>query len=736
MICLAIYQPRPYQAECLAALAEARQNGIQKGLVVMASGLGKTLTAIFDFQQFLQDHPGAHVLCLCHHEEILLQSKAKFQQFYGEEFSYGMFTGNDKTPHRVDFLFATFQTMKDRREEFPKDAFDYIIIDEAHHTPAVTYRPTVDYFEPQFLIGLTATKDRMDGQDLLDIYEQILYQMDIYDGWEQGWLARVDYRIMLDDLNEEEFQKYVGPQAANEKVSLSQLNKTIFAPRRDEEIVASICEQTADLDKSSIFVFCSSIEHANVMAGHFGGEAAVIHSGQNVHLNEAILDRFRSGDLRIIISVDMLNEGIDVPEANVIVFLRNTESLRIFFQQLGRGLRISGENRIVRVLDYVANLERIAMILEMEETAQKRIPAHSTSYPPVGKPDPIVVNIPATKFKVQRVDIERLIEQSTQPRWTEEVLIARLRQRAKELGRTPYCSDMGGDFPPCWEIYRRVFGSWNAALRAAELKVNIRRNEYTVEQLIEDIRMLYRELGRVPTRRDVAADKRCASPKVYVNYFGSWNNALIAANLAVNLRRQITDEELLGYLRSIITELGHPPTLREFNQMQPKYSWSAYLHHFGTWKRAVELATGGAHRACCVHSAESELIEDLKQLTIRLGRLPQAIEVVREKTMASPSTYKRFFGPKWKDVLKNTGVLELAESLLAHKETEPLLTPEQIKLMRAFVHQNHRRLRTKDLLLLDPKFSKHTIRKKGGIGAINTFIGADQILAELAMENS
>ena len=372
----------------------------------MASGLGKTLTANFDVQQFLQDSPNARVLYLCHQESILLQSKQKFQKTFGEEYSYGMFTGNYKTSHAVTFLFATLQSMRDHREEYGVDAFDYVIVDEAHHTAAETYQPTADYFKPQFLLGLTATKDRMDGQDILDTYGKIIYRMDIYDGWEQGWLARVDYRIMLDDLKQEEFEKYVGPHATDEKVSLAQLNKTIFAPQRDEDIVKSIREQTSDLEEPRIFIFCPSVEHANAMAHQFVGEAAVIHSGQSIGLNEAILSNFRSGDIRIIISVNMLNEGIDVPEADVVVFLRATESSTIFFQQLGRGLRISGGKRTVRVLDYVANLERISTILEMEETAKKRITASPTYSPSANKPSPLVINIPATKFKVERVDIE------------------------------------------------------------------------------------------------------------------------------------------------------------------------------------------------------------------------------------------------------------------------------------------------------------------------------------------
>ena len=126
-----MYTPRPYQLDCLAALAKAREDGVKKGLVVMASGLGKTLTAAFDIRQFLKSQPNARILVLCHQEEILLQSKQKFRKVFGEEYSYGLYTGNYKTRHAVSFLFVTFQTMRNHREEFPNDAFAYILVDEA-----------------------------------------------------------------------------------------------------------------------------------------------------------------------------------------------------------------------------------------------------------------------------------------------------------------------------------------------------------------------------------------------------------------------------------------------------------------------------------------------------------------------------------------------------------------------------------------------------------------------------
>ncbi len=686
------YQPRPYQTECTTALAKARENGIQKGLVMMASGLGKTLTAIFDLQQFLQNCPSARILCLCHQENILLQSKSKFRKVFGEEYSYGMFTGTYKTTHPVNFLFATFQTMRDHREEFPPDAFDYIVVDEAHHTAAETYQPTADYFNPQFLLGLTATKDRMDGQNILDTYEQVLYQMDIYDGWNEGWLARVDYRIMLDDLNEEEFKKYVGPHATSEKVSLSQLNKTIFAPQHDEGIVASIREQIADLEDPSIFIFCSGIDHANAMAHQFGGEAAVIHSGQSAGLNEAILSEFRSGGIRIIVSVDMLNEGIDVPEADVVVFLRATESSTIFFQQLGRGLRISGKKRTVRVLDYVANIERIATILEMEEVARQRIPASPTYSPSASKPDPLVVNIPATKFKVRRVDVERLLEKAKAGRgWSDEELISAILQQCQILGRTPTMEDMKSNNKlPDPGTYISRFGSWSRALRLCGLTLNKGNWDDLSDEELLSLIALKSKNGTMPTFDDIKRDPLLPHPSLFHRRFGNWGD--IAKRLGLKMTRSqagLFDKkeksELCEILRQEAKKLnGKSPSRSYMRAHQELPAPYAFVAAFGSWNAALRAAGLSVNQ---VTISDEDMLSALRLKAEAMGRTPTRIDVRRDDKMPSDVSYANRFGSFLK-------ALQLAGLTYGNRpgwrrdsDSQQALDLEMLKKLRTFMKQ-------------------------------------------------
>lgn len=284
--------PYPYQEECLQKIEEVRQNGVKRALVVMASGLGKTYTSAFAVERFFADRTFGRVLVLCHSEEILTQTKKKFKKYFGEEYNYGMFTNSRKTRVRTNFLFATFQTMKGHRTEFAKDEFDYVVVDEAHHSYARTYFPTIKYFEPQFLLGLTATPDRLDGQKITEIYGEPIYELDFVEANCRDLLTKCDYRLMLDDMSQEKLDEYV---QSNEKLTIGQLNRTIFVPKRDEEIVRLIRECMDGLEDPKTMIFCRTIKHARKIARLVGDEAALVYHGQGDVANEMALEAFRGG---------------------------------------------------------------------------------------------------------------------------------------------------------------------------------------------------------------------------------------------------------------------------------------------------------------------------------------------------------------------------------------------------------------------------------------------------------
>lgn len=725
----------------------------------MASGLGKTLTTIFDLQQFLRQHPNAHILYLCDKESILAQSKVKFQDVFGEKHSYGMFTGNEKATEPVDFLFATFQTMRKYRDEFSPDTFDYIVVDEAHHTAAETYQPTADYFTPQFLLGLTATKNRMDGQDILDTYGEILYQMDIYDGWATGWLARVDYRIMLDDLNEEEFKKYIDPRASKQKVSLAQLNRTIFAPQRDADIVKSLREQSSDLDNPRIFIFCSSINHANAMAHQFGGEAAVIHSEQSANLNEAILSKFRSGEIRIVISVNMLNEGIDVPEADMVIFLRSTESSTIFFQQLGRGLRISTTKRTVRVLDYVVNLERISTILEMEETSKKRILPHPNISSPIDRPDPLVVNIPVTKFRVERVDVERMLHRiDKRRRWSKEEIVAYFQNLANELGKHSLAVKDFCDRPdaPQRETVKNLFGSCSEGIIAAGLKPEYppRGTFDSEEELFAAAREYAAQLGHPETisQKDIDGNRDFPTweylKRTYVSIINFRRLAGFTNPGPIKKRSEKTwtkEEVDKAILEKSMALGGKTPTRKQLNadpNCPPVWHIKKFYGTVNDAFRALGLAVNADKTSRWAVTHENQRTEALV-MQDELGRAPTMAEWDANPKTCRAHLLERRYGSYSKAMI--------AFGLTPNERHKPIkngnkrvgdiengdLTPKLVEWLQRIVEKNGKPIRVVDLKAKNGVPSASYFYDRGwNVSKINERINSRRILAKLAKENN
>lgn len=472
------YKARPYQKECLTKIAEVVNNGEKRALVVMASGLGKTITAAMAVEQFFANQPSfGHVLILCHSEQILSQSKDKFKDYFGEEYSYGLYAGKDKTTRQTDFLFATFQTMKEHRKEFAKDAFVYIVVDEAHHSHAHTYFPTIKYFKPEFLLGLTATPDRLDGQNIEEIYGAPVYELNFIEAMSQGLLTECDYQLVLDDMSQEKLNECL---ESGERLSITQLNRTVFVPKRDEEIVRLIKEYSAEQKDPKTIIFCKTIEHARHITKMMSEDAVLVHNGQSKLTNDMALEAFRQGKTHAIVSVQMLNEGIDVPDANVIVFLRNTISETIFYQQLGRGTRLSPGKDKVKVLDFVANCERIQAVLELKRDFDDfKLQQPVTDAKPHGAGDAdsrekFTLNIATPEFQIKMVNIIEILD-SVRQRWngTKEEVLEGLRlmyQRGEKV--TAEAIDQNPNLPHSTTIMSMFGGRLNNALREAGLPIN------------------------------------------------------------------------------------------------------------------------------------------------------------------------------------------------------------------------------------------------------------------------
>lgn len=357
-------QPNDVQREALDALDATRRAGYQRGLVVMATGLGKTYLAAFDSVES-QAH---RVLFVAHREEILLQAEATFQRVHPHA-RVGRYTGGKKDIN-ADLLFASVQTLGKSRHlaAFAPDRFDYIVVDEFHHAAAGTYRRLLKHFRPRFLLGLTATPERTDQSDILSLCDDnLVYSRSLFHGVQVGLLCPFHYYGIFDETVD--YQEIPWRNGRFDPQSLSNKLATL---RRARHALATWRERA----QRRTLAFCVSISHAEFMAERFrlgGVRASAVYLDSKLLRSEA-LEQLARGELQVIFSVDLFNEGVDLPSIDTIMMLRPTESKVLFLQQLGRGLRRHDDKERLVVLDFIGNhkgfLNKLQALFEVGSTYQ------------------------------------------------------------------------------------------------------------------------------------------------------------------------------------------------------------------------------------------------------------------------------------------------------------------------------------------------------------------------------
>lgn len=335
--------PHHVQRQALLALRATRSQGYTAGLVVLATGLGKTWLAAFDSESF------PRVLFVAHREEILAQAMATFRRIRPKA-RFGRYTGDEKDL-LADVLFASIQTLgrASHLRNFHPDAFDYIVVDEFHHAAARTYRGLIEHFTPRFLLGLTATPERTDGGDLLGLcQENLVFRCDMFEGIEQALLSPFRYFGIPDDVD------YAQIPWRSSAFDEEQLTAALATQARAQNAFDHLRQRGGQ----RTIGFCCSRVHADFMARFFnerGLRSAAVHSGETSAPRRLSLEALQSGELDIVFAVDILNEGVDIPEIDTVLMVRPTESSIVWLQQFGRGLRLSeGKNHLI-VLDYIGN---------------------------------------------------------------------------------------------------------------------------------------------------------------------------------------------------------------------------------------------------------------------------------------------------------------------------------------------------------------------------------------------
>ena len=392
-----LFEPRAAQIEALYQLKKTREEGNDKALVVAATGIGKTYLAAFDSREFNR------VLFVAHREEILKQAYESFKNVrldklkkheniatkvaesvttekenysvgtkdldlvtkkYNEDgYNMGFFMNSIKDNDK-DIVFASVQSLgKDNylnEDYFPRDYFDYIVVDEFHHAVCKNYQNIINYFKPKFMLGLTATPDRLDNKDVFSICDyNTVYEVTLKTAIDKGWLVPFRYYGIYD-----ESVNYDEVEFKNGKYNEKQLEEALSINKRAELIL----NHYKKYKSSTALGFCTSKSHAEFMAKYFnenGIPCCSVYSGDKGEYSEernTALMKLRNEEIKVIFSVDMFNEGLDVKNVDMVMFLRPTQSPTIFLQQLGRGLRKDKNKKYLNVLDFIGNYKKANLV--------------------------------------------------------------------------------------------------------------------------------------------------------------------------------------------------------------------------------------------------------------------------------------------------------------------------------------------------------------------------------------
>ncbi len=357
--------PYSYQQEILDKLeAERKIRGYTRNLVVAATGTGKSIISALDYKRFRKQNPGkpCRLLFVAHREEILKQSLYTFRAVLKDANFGEMFVGSYR-PESIDNLFISIQTFnsQDFTAKTVPEFYDYIIVDEFHHAAAPTYQKLLAYYQPCILLGLTATPERMDGKSVLPYFNnRIAAEIRLPEAIDRKLLCPFQYFGVTDTVDLDTLKWSAGGYDKNELSRVYTLSGAMAA-RRADHVVFSLLKYVTDIDDVKGLGFCVTVDHAEFMCRYFNDHSipSMFLTGQSPdEERKTAKQRLVTGEVRFIFVVDIYNEGVDIPEVNTVLFLRPTESLTVFLQQLGRGLRLAEDKECLTVLDFIGQANR------------------------------------------------------------------------------------------------------------------------------------------------------------------------------------------------------------------------------------------------------------------------------------------------------------------------------------------------------------------------------------------
>lgn len=397
-----LFQPRGAQIEALYALEDSRSEGATKGLVQAATGVGKTYLAAFDSAKY------ERVLFVAHREEILKQAAISFKNVRHSD-DYGFFYGKQKDTDKA-VIFASVATLGRNEylteDFFAPDYFDYVIIDEFHHAVNEQYQRIVKYFRPQFLLGLTATPERMDGKNIYEICDyNVPYVISLKEAINKGMLVPFHYYGIYDETD------YSSLHLVKGRYDEKELNETYIGNTKRYDL---IYKYYMKYRSKRALGFCCSRQHAEEMAKEFckrGIEAVAVYSNADGEFSEdrdKAIEKLKKQEIKMIFSVDMFNEGVDIAALDMVMFLRPTESPIVFLQQLGRGLRISKGKEYLTVLDFIGNYEKAGRAPLLLSGGKDLGEKSACNYADIEYPDDCIVD-----FDMRLIDLFKELEKKS-----------------------------------------------------------------------------------------------------------------------------------------------------------------------------------------------------------------------------------------------------------------------------------------------------------------------------------
>jgi superfamily II DNA or RNA helicase/HKD family nuclease len=561
-------EPRPAQLAALDALHATWEEGYDRAMVVMATGLGKTYLAGFFARSFRR------VLFIAHREEILEQAKQSFQRIMPDR-SAGLYNSAEKDI-ASEFIFASIFTlgMKKHRERFSPDAFDLIIVDEFHHAAAKSYSSVLEYFRPTFLLGITATPDRADGRDIYALCDgNVAYKVSFVEAISRGWLVPFQYYGIYDDTDYSKI-RWLGTRYDEEELLVVQLR---------EERAALIYEKWSQYKQTRTLGFCSSIQHADFLANYFkrqGVRALSLHSRTKEMSRPMAIQALENGELDIIFTVDLFNEGVDIPSVDTLLFVRPTESLTVFTQQLGRGLRLSEGKSHCVIIDLIGNYRNADIKLGLFRANTEQAEGFRRS-----KDLAAITAVPAGCSLTLETGVINLLKElaaKRQPR--KEKLLSAYLELKRELGRRPDYLELHlyGQAPS--REYRQEFKSYVGFLHWAG-------------ELSEEEQAVYRQAERWLTEAESTVMTKSYKMVLLLAMLerGSerWREPIRALEAAPFFHRYLTEKE---YRRRIdFSDKETSKLAREYNaskvasliERMPMTKWSGSSKGLVTFKDGV-----------------------------------------------------------------------------------------------------------------------------------------------------